>query len=76
MNLNSKPSSPDPPNPDQLMDSDDKTETTEKVLEYYYKAKIDHRYPNFHMIWEILKEECIYLQSSIDIFNKYKLRYS
>ena len=52
MALDSKPSNPDPPNPSQVIDSDDKTETTEKLLEDYYESKIDHNHPNFHMIWE------------------------
>ena len=49
--LDSEPSTPDPTNPDQVIDSDDKMETTEKLMEGYYEAKIDHNHPNFHMIW-------------------------
>ena len=37
-----QPVTPDPPNPGQEIDSDDKKEKTEKLLEDYYKAKIDH----------------------------------
>ena len=55
MDLDSEPSTADPPNPDQEIDSDDEMETTGKLLEDYYKSKIDHNHPNFHMIWEILK---------------------
>ena len=43
--LDSETSTPDPPNPDQVIDSDDETKTTEKLLEDYYKAKIDHNHP-------------------------------
>ena len=32
MTLDSETSTPDPPNPDQVIDSDDETETTEKFL--------------------------------------------
>ena len=49
--LDSEPSTPDPTNPDQVIDSDDKMETIEKLMEGYYEAKIDHNHPNFHMIW-------------------------
>ena len=52
MDLESKPSTPNPPNPNQVIDSDNETETTEKLLEDYYEANIDHNHPNFHMIWE------------------------
>ena len=41
MDLDSEPSTADPPNPDQEIDSDDEMETTEKLLEEYYEAKID-----------------------------------
>ena len=51
MTLNSEPSTSDPPNTDQVIDSDDETETIEKLLDNYYEAKIDHNHPNFHMIW-------------------------
>ena len=52
MTLNSKPLTPYPPD----TDSYDETETTEKLLEDYYEAKINHNYPNFHKIWEKVKE--------------------
>ena len=55
MTLESKQSTPDPPNTGQLIDNDDETETTEKLLEEYYEANIDHNHPNFHMIREIIK---------------------
>ena len=55
MTLDSKPSTPDPPNPDQVIDSGDKIERTENPLENYYKSNIDHNHPNFYMIWEIVK---------------------
>ena len=56
INIDSKTSTPYPPNPGQVIDSDDETETAEKLPEDYYKAKIDHDHPNFHMIREIVKE--------------------
>ena len=34
-NLDYEPSTPDPPNHSQVIDSDDETETTDKPLEYY-----------------------------------------
>ena len=40
MTLDSKTSTPDPPNPEQVIDNDNKIDTTEKRLEDYYKAKI------------------------------------
>ena len=76
MNLDSKPSTTDPTNTGEIIYSDDETETTEKILEDYYKAKIEHNHPNFHMIQEIVKEERKDLRASIDLFNKYKLPYS
>ena len=63
--LDCEKSTPDQPNTDQVIDSDDETETMETLLEDYYKANIDHNYPNFHMIWEIVKEESKYLRVSI-----------
>ena len=56
MTLDSEPSTPDPPNPGKLIDSDDKMDTTGKLLEDYKEAKIYHNHPNFHMIREIVKE--------------------
>ena len=50
MTLDYKTLTPDLPNPDQVIDSDDEMDTTEKLLEDYYKAKIDHNHPNFHVI--------------------------
>ena len=75
INLDSEPSNPDPPNNGQLIDSDDETDTTEKLMEYYHKAKIDHNNPNFHMIQRIVKEELITLCASINLFDKFKLPY-
>ena len=37
------------------MDSDHITDTTEKILEGYYEAKIDHNHPNFHITQKIVK---------------------
>ena len=68
INLDSKTSTPDPPNPGQVIDSDDETETTEKLLEDYYKSKIDHNYPNLHIIQEIFQEEHKDLYASIDLW--------
>ena len=73
MTLDYEPSTPEPPNHYQLIDSDDEMETSEKLLITYYEAKIDHNHPNFHMIWEILKEERQDLRTIIDLLNKYKL---
>ena len=56
MTLDSKTSTPEPPNTDKVIDSDYETYTTEKLLGDYYKAKIEHNHPNLHMIWEIVKE--------------------
>ena len=56
MTLDSEPSTPDPPNPGKLIDSDDKMDTTGKLMEDYKEAKVDHNHPNFHMIQEIVKE--------------------
>ena len=55
MTLESEPSNSDPHNHDQVIDSDDETETTEKLLKDYCESKIDHNHPNSHMIWEIIK---------------------
>ena len=49
--LEYEPSTLEPPNNDQVIDSDEETDTIEKLLEDYYEAKIDHNHPNFHMIW-------------------------
>ena len=49
--LEYEPSKLEPPNNDQVIDSDEETDTIEKLLEDYYEAKIDHNHPNFHMIW-------------------------
>ena len=76
MNLDSKPSAPDPPNTSQVIESNDETETAEKLLEDYYKAKINHNHTNFHMIQETVKEELRHLNDSINLFNKSKLPYS
>ena len=76
MTLDYKPSTPHPPNYGELIDSDDETETTGKLLEEYYKSRIYHNYPNFHMIQEIVKEEHRYLRASINLFNKSKRPYS
>ena len=76
MNLYSKPSNPDPPDTSQVTDSDEEMDSTEKLLEEYYKAKIDHNHPNFHMIREIVKEERRALRASIYLFKKSKLPYS
>ena len=76
MNLDYKPSTTDQPHPGQFINSDDETDTSEKVLDDYYKAKIDHKHPNFHMIWEIVKEERKVLRACIDLFSKSKLPYS
>ena len=35
-----KPSIPDPPNTSQVINSDEETETTEKLLEDYHESKI------------------------------------
>ena len=51
MTLDSGPSTPDPPNPDKLIGSDDEMETKETILEDYDEAKVDHNHPNLHMIW-------------------------
>ena len=51
-------------------------DTTKKLLENYYEAKVNHNHPNFHMIWEIVKEEHKYLRARINLFNKAKLLYS
>ena len=73
MTLNSKPSTPDSPNTDQVIDSADLTETAWKLLEDYYESKIDHNHPNFHVIWKIAKEECKALRARIYLFNESNL---
>ena len=70
MNLDSKLSTPDPPNTGRVIDSNNETETTEKPLEDFYESNIDHNHPNFHMIWKIVKEERRALRARIDLFNK------
>ena len=55
MTLEYEPSTPDPTNTDQVIDNYDETETTEKLQEDYYEAKIDHNHPNNHIIWELVK---------------------
>ena len=56
MTLDSKASTSDQPNTCLVIGSDDEMETTEKHLEDYYKAKIDHNYPNSHIIRKTVKE--------------------
>ena len=73
---NSKTSTLDQSNPDQFIESDDEMETTEKLLEDYYEAMIEHNHTNFHMIQKICREERKYLRSSIGLFNICKLPYS
>ena len=75
MTLDSKPSNPYPPNPGQVIDSYDETETIETLLEDYYEAKINKNNPNFYMIREIVKEERKYLHARINIYNKSDLPY-
>ena len=75
MNLDSKPSNSNPPNNGQVIYSYYGMETTEQLLEDYYKANIDQNHPNFHIIWEIVKEERKTLSASIDLFKKSKLPY-
>ena len=50
MNLDYESSTPDPHNTGQVIDSDNETQTTEKLLEEYYKSNINHNHPNFHII--------------------------
>ena len=76
MTLESETSTPDPPNPDQVIDSDYETETTEKLIEDYYEGKINHNYPNFQIIKKILKEERKALHARINLFNKSNPPYS
>ena len=73
--LDSKLSTPDSPNTGQIIDSDDETKRAEKLLEDYYKAKIDHNDPIFHMIQKIVREERRSLSAIINLFNKSKLPY-
>ena len=68
INLDSTTSTPGPPNPGQVIDCVVETETTEKLLEDYYKSKIDHNYPNLHIIQEIFQEEHKDLYASIDLW--------
>ena len=68
MILGYEPSTPDPPNPGQVIDSDYEKYTIETPMEDFFEAKIDHNHPNFHMIQEIVKEEHKYLHASIDSF--------
>ena len=56
MNLDSKPSTADPPNTSQVIDRDNEMGTTEKILEDHYETNIDHNHPNFHIIQEIVRE--------------------
>ena len=51
MTLDSKPLTPDPPNPGQVIYSDGEPGTIEKILQDYYKANIEHNRPNLYMIW-------------------------
>ena len=76
MTLDYKPSTPDPPNTNQVIYSNDEMQTTETLLEDYCEAKIAHNHLNFHMIWGKVKEECRALHTSIDLFKKTKLPYS
>ena len=76
MTLESKPSTTDPPNTAQVSDRNNETEKTEKNMEDYYEAKIDHNHPNFNMIWKKVKKERRDLRARINLFNKYKLPYS
>ena len=55
MTLDYEASTLDPPNPDQIFDSDSETETTGELMEDYYKAKIYHNHPNCHMTQGIVK---------------------
>ena len=71
-----EPSTPDPPNTGQLIDSNYEMETTEKFMEDYYGANIDHNNPNFHMIQKTVEEERRTLRASIDLFKNSKLPYS
>ena len=75
MTLESKLSTSDPPNNGQVIDSGDKTETTEKILVDYCKAKIDHNHPNFHMIWKTIEKKLRDLRASIDLLNKSQIPY-
>ena len=49
INLESERSTTDPHNTGQEIESDDETEATQKILEDYYKSRIDHNHSNFHM---------------------------
>ena len=59
-----------------MIDSDGEMETTEKLLAYYKKSNIYYNYPNFYMIWKIVKEERRALHAIISLLNKSKLPYS
>ena len=74
--LDSKPSTPDPPNLGQVIGRYDEMDKTGKPLEDYYGANIDHNHPNFLMIREIVKEERKVLRASIYLLKKSKLPYS
>ena len=69
----SEPSTLEPPNTGQVINSNDGTYKTEKLLEDYYQGMINHNHTNFHMIRKIVKEERRDLRASIDLFNKSKL---
>ena len=62
MTLDSKPSTPDPPNAAGtshnalVINNDDKIEATEKFLKEYYDAKIDNNNPDFPMLQETVKK--------------------
>ena len=67
INLDSKPSNPDLTNTGTVIDSNDETETTEKLMEDYYEASVDHNHPNFHIIRVIVKKERKYLHARINL---------
>ena len=75
MILGYEASTPDPPNPGQVIDSDNEMETAEKLLEDYYKSNIDLNHPNLQMIREIFKEEHKDLRASIYLFKKSNFPY-
>ena len=52
MTLDSKSSTPDSPNPAEVIDIDDEMETTEKLPEDEYESKIDRNHSNVHMVWK------------------------
>ena len=55
MTLNSEPSNLDPPNTCHVTDSGNKMEAEEKLLKYYYDAKIYHNHTKFSMIRKKVK---------------------